>query len=64
MKQYRLTYTDDRAEEVVEAERVTVEGSNGLVVLRKTVVVGQPREVVLRRIVGAVVRAVDEVVAP
>jgi uncharacterized membrane protein len=65
MKQYRVTYTDDRIDEVVEAERVTVEGSIGLVALRKTVMVmGQPREVVVRRIVGAVVRAEDEVGAP
>jgi len=65
MKQYRVTYTDDRVDEVVEAERVTVEGSIGLVALRKTVMVmGQPREVVVRRIVGAVVRAEDEVGAP
>jgi len=65
MKKYRVIYTDDRADEVVEAERVTVEGSNGLVALRKTVMVmGQPREVVVRRIVGAVVRAEDEVGAP
>ena len=60
MKKYRVTYTDDRADEVVEAERVTVEGSNGLVALRKTVmVIGQPREVVVRRIVGAAITAVD-----
>jgi hypothetical protein len=65
MAHYRITYTDDRADEVVEAERVTVEGSNGLVVLRKTVTVaGQPREVVVRRIAGAGVRAVDEVGTP
>ena len=45
MAQYRLTYADDRADEMVEAESVTVEGSNGLVVLSKTVTVaGQPRE--------------------
>jgi hypothetical protein len=62
MAHYRITYTDDRADQVVEAERVTVEGSNGLVVLRKTVTVaGQPREVVVRRIAGAGVRTVDEV---
>lgn len=65
MTYYRISYSDDRAAEVVEAERVTVEGSNGLVVLRKTVTVaGQPREVVVRRIAGASVRAVDEVPAP
>jgi hypothetical protein len=61
MTQYRITYSDKRADEVVEAESVTVEGSNGLVVLRKTVTVaGQPREVVVRRIPGAVVQAVTE----
>ena len=61
MAQYRITFTDDRADEMVEAERVTVEGTNGLVVLRQTVTVaGQPREVVVRRIAGAGVQAVTE----
>jgi hypothetical protein len=65
MAHYRITYSDDRASEVVEAEGVTVEGSNGLIVLRKTVMVaGQPREVVIRRIAAVGVRAIDEVPAP
>jgi hypothetical protein len=63
--QYRVTYTGDRPDEVIEADQVTVEGSNGLVVLRKTVLVaGQPREVVVRRLAGATVRAVEEVDEP
>jgi hypothetical protein len=62
MAHYRITYSDRRADEVVEAHRVAVEGSNGLIVLRNTVTVaGQPREVVVRRIPGAAVRAVSEV---
>lgn len=66
MTQYRVPYTDDRADEVVDAERVTVDdGNNGLVVLRKTVLVaGQPREVVVCHIAGAGVRAIDEVDVP
>ena len=63
--QYRITYTEDRADEVIEAERVTVEGSNGLIVLRKTITVaGQPREVVVRRFPGSAVRSIDEVPLP
>lgn len=65
MAQYRIIYTDNRPDEVVKAERVNVEGSNGLIVLRTTVTVaGHPREVVVRRLAGAGVRAVDEVPAP
>ncbi len=62
MQQYHVTYTYDRANEVVAAERETVEAKNCVVVLRHTVIgMGQPREVVVRRIAGAVVRAVNEV---
>jgi hypothetical protein len=61
--QYRVSYTDSRPDELIEAERVTVEGSNGLIVLRATVqVMGQPREIVVRRLSGAGVTSVDEVV--
>jgi hypothetical protein len=63
--QYRVTYTDDRTDEVIEAERVTVDGNNGMVVLRKTVLVaGQPREVVVRRLAGGAIKTVEEVLDP
>ncbi len=37
MMRFRMTYTDDPADELIEAEQVTVEGPSGLVALRKTV---------------------------
>ncbi len=44
---------------------MTVEGSHGLLVFHHTVtVMGSPREIVSRRISGAVVTSVDEVAGP
>jgi hypothetical protein len=61
---YRVTYRPelDREPEDVEADAVTVEGGNGLVVLRQVVmVIGRPREVVIRRLRGGDVVSVEPI---
>lgn len=61
MSTYRVTFTDGTVEDV-QAERADVEERH--VVLRRTVlVIGQPREVVVRRLAGSAVSSVDEVPA-
>jgi hypothetical protein len=58
MSTYRVTFTDGSTEDV-PAERADVEDRH--VVLRRTVlVIGRPREVVVRRFAGAAVARVDE----
>jgi hypothetical protein len=61
---FRITYRPelDRAREDVEADRADVEGGNGMVVLRGTVLLmGRPREVVVRRLSARDVLSVDPV---
>ena len=61
MPVYRLTYRADlgRKPEIIEADTLTVEDT-GNVVLRKIVlVIGLPREVVVRRLRGADLVSVD-----
>lgn len=59
MSTFRVTFTDGSTEDV-QAERADVEERH--VVLRRTVlVIGQPREVVVRRLAGDAVAQVDEV---
>lgn len=59
---FRVTYRPElnRPAEVVEADRVDVEGSNGLFVLRRQVMVmNRPRDIVVRRISAAEVLSVN-----
>lgn len=59
MGTFRLTFTTDRGPELVEADSAAVE--DRFVVLRKSVlVVGAPREVVVRRLLGSELLSVDE----
>lgn len=59
MSTFRVTFTDGSVEDV-PAERADVEDRH--VVLRRTVlVIGQPRQVVVRRLAGAAVARVDQV---
>ena len=61
MAQYRITYSDDRAVEVVEADRVTVVESSGQIVLhREVMIMNRSREIVVRRLAGSDVRSVTE----
>lgn len=53
MPTYRVSYADGRLEHV-EGDHVTVEGESHIVIRRTMLVIGKPREVVVRRI-----RAVD-----
>lgn len=60
MPQSRITYSTDRACEVVEPDRVRIRPPSGQVLLHKTIsVAGQPREVVVRRLSGAEVRSIE-----
>jgi hypothetical protein len=61
MTHYRITYADDRAAEMVEAERVTVEAGNQIVFHNTVLLMGLPREVIARRLSTADVQAVDEI---
>lgn len=62
MPHYRITYATNRPPEVVEADRVSLQPGNAQVLLHKTVlVVGLPREVVVRRLSGGDVTAVEEI---
>jgi hypothetical protein len=62
---YRLTYNDERNTEIIEAERMTVQSAQGLLIFHHTVtVMGSPREIVIRRVPGATVDSVDEVDQP
>lgn len=60
---YRITYHPDmeREPELVEADSVAVEGGTQIVLRGATVVIGQPREIVIRRLRAAEVEAVDAV---
>jgi hypothetical protein len=61
---FTITYRDElgRAPETVEADRADTEPAHGLVVLRRAVlVIGQPREVVVRRLHAADLRSLERV---
>jgi hypothetical protein len=61
---FHITYRPDTAlsPEQVEADRCDVEADNGWLVLRRVVlVVGQPRDVVVRRIEAGTVLSLTEV---
>jgi hypothetical protein len=59
---FRVTYTSDRPYELVEADRIDVEGSNGLLIFRREVsVMNRPRDIVARRISAADVATVEQV---
>lgn len=59
---FRITFTEPREPEVVEADGAEVKASNGQIVLRRTVMVaGQPRQVVVRRYTAGEVESVDEI---
>lgn len=63
MPQFTITYRDElgRASETVEADRADTEPAHGLVVLRRAVlVIGQPREVVVRRLHAADVHSIEQ----
>jgi hypothetical protein len=60
---FRITYRPETGQphEDIEADRVEVEGTHGMVVLRRQVLVmGNPRDIVVRRLPGATVASVDE----
>lgn len=63
MPTFRITYRPERAlpPEEVEGDRVVVEGDRHVVVRRTVLVIGQPREVVVRRLSGDDVVSVDRV---
>ena len=60
-RKYRISYTGDRPDEILAADRVTVEGAHALIVLhREVLVMGSPREVVVQRVAGADESSVEE----
>ena len=61
MPQFRVTYRDS-TDEVVEADRLDVEGEAWIVLRRAVPVMGRPRDVVVRRIAAPSVQGVEEVV--
>ena len=66
MHAYRIRFhaSTGRAEEVLEAERLDVEAGGWLVFRATVLVIGSPREVVVRRLTCAGVQAVTQVVWP
>lgn len=63
MPTFRITFTAEsgRAPEDVEADTMHVEASNGMLLLRSTVLVaGQPQEIVVRRVHGVSLESVEE----
>jgi hypothetical protein len=63
---YRITFTTPtgRDDEVVMAERLDVEAGGWLVFRATVLVIGSPREVVVRRVTSSGVQAVTQVVWP
>ncbi len=64
MPMYRVTYRPDAGlpPELVETDRVSVEPAGLVVMHRSVLVIGSPREVVVRRFSGAQVLDVAEVI--
>jgi hypothetical protein len=58
---FRITYRPEtgRAPELVEAEHVKAEGESHVVFRSTTLVIGQPREYVVRRVAGEDVLSVE-----
>lgn len=59
MSLYRITYSTDAADEVVEADRVAVEAGGQIVLHQIVMVIGQPREIVVLRLRGRDVASVQ-----
>lgn len=59
---FRITYRPEtgRAAELVEAEQAKIEGESHVVFRATTLVIGQPREYVVRRIAADGVLSVEE----
>ncbi|MCW2671807.1 MAG: hypothetical protein JWP14_396 [Frankiales bacterium] len=61
MTLHRVTYKDERPDEFIQADRVTVVESNGQVVLHRDVLVmNRTREIVIRRLAGREITSVEE----
>lgn len=62
MPEYLITYRPDTGQlpETVQADSVTVEGETHVVFRQTRLVIGLPREIVVRRIRAAGVVSVDE----
>lgn len=52
MPTYRVTFTDGRTEDVA-GDHVSVEGASHIVIRQTVLVIGQPRQVVVRRLRSA-----------
>lgn len=60
MPTYRITFADGRTEDV-DGDHVALEGESHIVIRQTVLVIGRPREVVVRRLVAGGVDDVSEV---